>query len=235
MTDTNELINDKTSGRTSKVIQHVARNRLTTIDVLHRAIFSDMSRNAVAKMATKLCERGELKKYTLRHPAQYFVLGELGARSAGLALHRTRPLGPQALPVEYAVLLHAMYSRPPRMRLTTPEVMTRYPWLPPKLGHAVHCREHGTDILELIRVDLGGAVDHVARKCAADINARRLSPEFLAMVAESQFRLAVVTGTPEKAAALRRALKHHNLPQGLRVHFSVVQELHYFPMRTHHA
>ena len=132
MTDPTQPINNKVSHRTSIVIQHIARNRLTTIDVLHRVMFPDMSRNAVAKMVTKLCERGELKKYTLRHPAQYFVLGELGARSVGMALHRTRPLGPQALPVEYAVLLHAMFSRPSRIRLTTQEVMTRYPWLPPQ-------------------------------------------------------------------------------------------------------
>lgn len=235
MTNPTQPINDTISHRTSIVIQHIARNRLTTIDVLHRTLFPGMSRNAVVKMVTKLCERGELKKYTLRHPTLYFVLGEQGARSAGMALHRARPLGPQALPVEYAVLLHAMFSRPSRIRLTTQEVMTGYPWLPPKLGHAVHCREHGTDILELVRVDLGGAVDHVARKCAADINARRISPEFLAMVAESQFRLVVATGTPEKAASLRRALKNHNLPHGLRVHFSVVTELHYFSMRTKHA
>ncbi len=235
MAEKTQPTNDKIRHRTSIVIQHVARNRLTTIDVLHRAVLSNLSRNAVAKMVTRLCQQGELIKYTLRHPTLYFVLGEQGAKSAGLAVHRTRPLGPQALPVEYAVLLHAMFSRPPRIRLSTLEVMTRYPWLPPKLGHAVHCHEHGTDILELIRVDLGGAVDHVARKCAADINARRISPEFLAMVAENQFRLVVATGTPEKAASLRRALKNHNLPQGLRVHFSVVPELHYFSMRTNDA
>ncbi|MCA9009752.1 MAG: hypothetical protein KDB01_08400 [Planctomycetaceae bacterium] len=235
MTDHSKPLNDRANHRTITVIQHIARNRLTTIDVLHRAVFPRLSRNAVAKMVTRLCGQGELAKYTLRHPALYFVLGERGARSAGLALYRTRPLGPQALQVEYAVLLHAMFSRPPRIRLTAQEVMAQYPWLPKKLGHAIHCHEHGTDILELIRVDLGGAVDHVARKCATDINARRTSPEFLAMVAECRFRLVVATGTPEKAASLRRALKNHNLPQGLRVHFSVVPELHYFSMRTKHA
>jgi hypothetical protein len=93
------------------------------------------------------------------------------------------------------------------------------------LAAAPHCLDEQHQLLELVRVDLGGPADHVARKCARDLTRRRHLPEFNSFVAQGRFRLAVVTATQEKAAAVRQALDHHDWPAGLLIHLSVVPKL----------
>jgi hypothetical protein len=59
---------------------------------------------------------------------------------------------------------------------------------------APHCIDQA-DVLELIRVDLGGPVDYVARKYATDLISRCRIREFPKLLAERCFRLVVFTFT----------------------------------------
>ena len=90
-------------------------------------------------------------------------------------------------------------------------------------------------MLELVRVDLGGPADHVARKCVADLNERYRLREFSRLVAQHHFRLVVITATREKAAAVRQALERHDLFPGLPVHLPVVPQLLSLTGSIHHA
>ena len=54
------------------------------------------------------------------------------------------------------------------LRLNAAEVKRRCPWLPFSFAAAPHCLDEA-NVLELVRVDLGGPAGHVARKCAADL------------------------------------------------------------------
>jgi len=220
--------------RDGRVIEHVARFRLSTCAVLRRSVLAGLSRNAAGKLLNRLCRAGQLRKHPLLHPTPYYVLGEAGAKSLGLTSQRTLPLGPQSLPLEYAVLIYAACGQPPRTRLTRREVRQLCSWLPVSLAAAPHCRD-ALGGLELVRVDLGGPAAHVARKCAADVNQRRRFREFTALAAAGRFRLVVVTATKEKAAALRQSLDQHDWPSGLRIHFSVVPDLLSLTARTHDA
>lgn len=220
--------------RDGRVVEHVARFRLSTCAVLRRGVLAGLSRNAAGKLLNRLCRAGQLRKYPLLHPTPYYVLGEAGAKSLGLTSQRTLPLGPQSLPLEYAVLIYAACGQPSRTRLTRREVRQSCSWLSVALAAAPHCRDaHG--VLELVRVDLGGPAAHVARKCAADINLRRQFREFTALAAAGRFRLVVITATKEKAAALRQSLDQHDWPSGLRIHFSIVPDLLSLTARTHDA
>lgn len=206
------------------ILEHVARYRLTTLEALGRAVLAGLSRNALNKITTRLCTSGLLQKYTLLHPVRYFVLGDWGARGMGFREYRAHPLGPQSLPQEFAVLAFAALGAKPHLRLTTSEVLQRCPWLPMYMASAPHCIDRA-DVLELVRVDLGGPADHVARKCAVDLVNRCRIREFLPLVAERRFRLVVITSTSGKATAIQRALDRHELPPGLLIHFSVVPQL----------
>lgn len=221
--------------RDRKIVEHLVRYRLTTVEVLCRVVLPGLSSNALSKIASRLCDAGYLRKYTLLHPTRYFVLSETGANSLGVGNHRAAPLGPQSLPLEYAILVYATLGKTPRRRLTAEEVLRKCPWLKPALAEAPHCEDEQHEVLELIRVDLGGPADHVARKCAADVTARRRWREFATLLARRQFRLVVITATKEKAAAVRQALDRHDWPTGLLIHFSVVPQLLSLTASRNHA
>lgn len=210
------------------IVDFVARYRLATVDVLQQCVLPTSSANAVAKLVNRLCVAGYLRKFTLIHPTRYFVLGEAGAKALGLRIGRTDPLGPQSLPIEYAVLLYCAHVHPQRRRLSSEEVCALWPWLPAVLAAAPHCYDEPSQSLELLRVDLGGAADHVARKCAHDIESRRRLPEFSSIVAAGRFRLVVITATKEKSSAIKLALDRHDRPDGLRLHASVIPGLIHF-------
>jgi len=235
MAPTKNRAGGRLTARELEVIDHVARYRLTTVSVLCRTHLSGVSRGAVGKVVSRLCSADYLQSYPLFHPTRYYVLGTQGTKSLGLAVHRSLPLGPQSLPMEYAALLYATLGKQLRKRLNIREVLALYPWLPAALATAPHCFDETHGVLELLRVDLGGPADHVARKCLADINARRRLREFSPLVRSGKFRLVVITSTPAKAAALRQAIDRHDWPADFPIHFSIVADLLSLTARNHDA
>lgn len=228
-------VKSRFSSRDRKIVEHVARYRLSVIEVLCRRVLPGLSPNAVAKIANRLCRSGYLRKFTLLHPTRYYVLDTRGTQWLSGNSDRTGPLGPQSLPIEYAILVYATLGKQPHTRLTAKELMLEHPWITAKLANAPHCRDDQDGILELIRVDLGGPADHVARKCTVDMNKRWPLREFLPLVKQGQFRLVVITATPEKVKALRQAMESRQWPPGLRIHFSVIPQLLSLTANKNHA
>ena len=222
------------SDRDRLILEHVTRYRLTTLEAIRRVVLRGLSRNAVSKIVNRLCDAGLLRKLPLLYPMNYFVLGALAVRSFGIGVHRAEPLGPQSLPQEFALLAFATLGTHQHLRLNVAEVKRRYPWLPLSFAAAPHCLDEA-NVLELVRVDLGGPAGHVARKCLEDLTERCRVPEFLTLVAAGQFRLVIITATTEKVAAIRRSFKHHLWPPGLLVHFSVVPQLLSLGASANHA
>jgi hypothetical protein len=221
--------------RDRKVIDHVARYRLTTIPALTKTVLHGLSANAAAKIANRLTSAGYLQKFTLLHPARYFVLGNKAAAMLGRSGRQGMAPGSQSLPTDYALLAYATLGGQSRLRMFRSELTSLCPWLTNRLATAPHCYDPKQELIELIRVDLGGSADHVARKCAADLRERLAFPEFVQMVARGQFRLVVITATREKAAAIRQAMNRREWPNGLAIHLSVVSQLFSLTARTHHA
>jgi len=110
-------------------------------------------------------------------------------------------------------------------RLTRGEVNEQFFSIKSGLTEQPYCLDAEHDILELVRVDLGGAADHVARKCAADIAARRDEFPFSILLQEERFRLVIITTTTEKAAAIQQSLGSRIWPDGLLLHIAVVPDL----------
>lgn len=215
----------RTTLRDRQIIEHIRRYRLTTLEVLERVVLPSTSRNSLSKITNRLCVAGLLQKYTLVHPTKYFVLGQISAHTIGIGEHRVAPLGPQSLPIEYAVLIYATLAKQPKIRQTQEELLADCPWLPIGLAKAPHCLDVPNHVLELVRVDLGGPADHVARKCAADLTRRRRIAEFTRLLQQQRFRLVVITATQGKASAVQQALDRHDWPAGLPIHLSIVPKL----------
>ncbi len=223
------------SPRDRQILEHVHRYRLTTVAVLRHHLLSGLSANAAAKITRRLCRTNYLRSFALCHPTRYFVIGEAGAQVMGVSRHRVDPLGPQSLPQEYGTLIYATFSKQARIRLTKQEIREHCPWMPRRMFEATFCSNLASKSLELIRVDLGGPVDHVARKCLADINELRCSPRFQPFLSQCPFRLVVITATREKSVSLRKALDRHDWPAGLAIHFSILPELLTLSRSPRHA
>ena len=147
-------------------------------------------------------------------------------QSFGVPTARSLPLGPQALPTEYAILQYATSAENVE-RLKRREVSARFDWYQDEWTAAAHCvrATDRTHVLELVRVDLGGPADHVARKCVADFETRSQSPRFQHAVEQSLFRLVIATATADKAAATQLSLHGHLWPDGISFHLAVIPEL----------
>ncbi len=127
--------------------------------------------------------------------------------------------------MEYALLLYATMGTVVRKRLTVAELTDLCPWLDAPFCSSPHCLDQGNQVIELVRVDLGGPADHVARKTKRDIRSRRQLEHFDRFVQSGRFRLVVITGTPEKSAAIRQAMNRHDWPRGLAIRLAVVPQL----------
>jgi hypothetical protein len=215
------------SVRDITILEHVARYRISTGEVLHKLFFHGCRANAVTKITSRLCRHQYLCRYPLNHPRTYFTIGPHEARRAGLPMARTQPLGPLSLPAEYGVLSCATRGRRLHQRLTTRELLVLCPDLPIDLRDRPCCLDETISAprLELVRVDLGGQADHVARKCVADIRSRTGIDSIQSLMAQGRFHLIIVTGTTAKAAAICDALDQHPWPDRFQIHMVVVSDL----------
>ncbi len=218
MTHSKKPFRIRLTTRDREIIEHVVRDRISTNEVIQQRFFEGTHATSVTRATARLCAAGWLAAFPLIYPTKYFVPGKLAASAYGLPLGRTYPLGPQALPSEYALLEYTAANSAQVQRLNPEEIQSRTPWYQPEWMLAPHCERNtgGRTTLELIRVDLGGPADHIARKCRRDIGLRRKAPEFTALIAGGEFSLVLLTGSTNKAAAIQTALDQHLWPE----HFS---------------
>jgi len=214
--------------RDREILEHVARDRLTIHAVLRKRWFVNQSAAAAGKVVRRLCRYGLLRRCRWPGGRSYFVLTVTAAQRLGVSIKRTGTLGSQALPTQLATLVYVHLGTHPRLRMTANELRAQYTWFKRPWCLAPHCLDLSvaeSPCLELLRVDLGGSADHVARKCQRDLSRRQTVPEFLELVAQAKFRLAVLTATREKSQAVQQALERHHWPAGLEIRFVVLPQL----------
>lgn len=218
--------------RDRAILDHILRYRLTTNAVLHRTLFPEQSINAVTKVTARLCQRGLLRRYPLVPPETYFTAGPEAVRQLGVPSRRTEPLGPQALPIDYAVLIYATQGKQACRRMTSDELATYMPWLPDELTRTPYCvGESGR--LDLVRVDLGGSPQHVARKTAADVSARLSIPELAELAVCGRFQIVILTTTDDKARLISAAFEALGWSDQVRIHLAAVSRLSFLQLRGH--
>jgi len=153
--------------RKRQIVEQVGRDRLSTNEVILQRFFVDCHPTTVTRATAELCSLDWLNSYPLVYPIKYFRPGKRTASAYGMTPSATLPLGPQALPTEYAVLLYTTNNPQNVQRLLTSELQSRHPWFKIDWMQSTHAIRTSTErsITELIRVDLGGPADHIARKC----------------------------------------------------------------------
>ena len=218
------------SNRDREILDHIARHRLSVYRVLQPLYFADQGPTAAVKVVTRLCRTGLLKRVKMLRREHCFILTRRSAKVLGHAARQRTSPGPQSLPIDFAALMYASAS-PKRKRLTPHELKILFPWINRALATLPHCFDQSlSDLpcLELLRADLGGKPDHVARKCEADVRKRQHIPAFQDLLRQGRFRLVVITTTQGKADLIREAIDGHVWPDGLLIHLAVLPQLSSF-------
>ena len=213
------------------IVDFVRRYRLATNRVIASQILSGRSMNAVGKVTARLCQCQILTRFVLVPPETYFRLGSQAISSLGISARLAEPLGPQSLPTDYATLVYATSGNARRRRLTADEIDEYMPWLPSDLSQSPYCVDaHGQ--LELIRVDLGGSPQHVARKTTQASRIRLDVPQISELAAASRFQVVVLTSSEEKSRAISKALLASGCTDAVRVHIAVIPRLSFLLLRA---
>lgn len=219
--------------RDRKVLEHVARYRLTTREVLRRLFFTtDDAAKAVLKRLSAPHQPGRADKpVTEKHFLQarplgvgkrvYHQLTPRGARELGLPPNRAEPLGPQALPEAYAIssfcCLANAAERP---------VLTRTEWAasPPlaSIPYAPCYLEPLPDgqrsrLVQLI-IDYRTEFPRLIQKCRKVLRVGEDTPALARLIEQKVFALAILTLQNEKQAAIENELARNPLPVSVAVH-----------------
>ena len=214
--------------RDEQILKLTDRFRLGTNLAYRQVILRDQSLNAVTKVTARMCRQGWLRRYPLIPPEDYVTLGPMAVRDFGYANRRTEPLGSQSLPIDYAVLLYGSHGQ--RTRLMKAELLESFPWLPDELIHTPYCRS-SNGLLELIRVDLGGSQQHIAKKAVADCSVRWEITEFRELIEQQRFQMVILTTTPSKARLIRQAIEAASWNDSVRLHLAIIPRLTLLQLR----
>jgi len=217
--------------RDRSIIDYVQRYHMATNRVIGSQLLAGRSMNAVAKVTARLCATGILTRYILVPPETYFRLGSHAISTLGLSARLSEPLGPQSLPTNYATLIYATSGNARRRRLTAAELAEYMPWLPNDLSQSPYCVD-AKGQLELIRVDLGGSPQHVARKTTQASHNRLDVPQISELAATGRFQVVVLTTSEEKSKAISKALVACGCTDAVRVHIAVIPRLSFLLLRA---
>ena len=212
--------NPRLVDRDYEILQHLGRYHITTREVLHRLFFSDSEENAVTKVTSRLTLHGFLNRYELYFPRTYFTLGPQATLLLGATPKKCHELGPQALIREFGTLAYCCLSQESRTRLTVSEIRERHPQL---LQHGFDSSHYYLDNdgettrLAHIRVDYGGGLEHIVRKCHDEIETRYESAVFKQIIDNDRFLVAIVTAHQDKVNAIHEAVKRQKWPCRFRI------------------
>lgn len=223
----------KTENRDELILAHIARYRITTVEMLSRAFA--LSPDAASKALSRRAPRFVLS-FPFVHPRVYYGLTTAGTRLAKVSpkLALSKPLGRQALARAYAVLAFCCAGEPQRHRLTEPELREDFPAL---FEDGFNCQAadylvqefDGRPVLSRIFVHHAGNPVKFTEKCADHIGRLRRYRVMRELMEDGNFALiALTTGRwkkglePALAAAFGRATPDR--PR-IAVHTYVVDEL----------
>lgn len=218
--------------RDRRILEDVIRYRVITNEWILRRYFKDAKPNAAVKISIRLTRDGWLNSHKLFKHKKYYTPGPRLVRCFGLPVGQMRPLGTQALASCYSAMRYCAVSGGDQDGSTihlasVEDVMTSLPWLP-KSFHGrllVLCDVDEEVSWKLIRVDMGGRPDHVARKIVQDISSLNDASQFLAQLNERRFTQVVLCPSPGKKRLVEQSLSERSWIPGIRFQIGVIPEL----------
>jgi len=207
--------------RDRRIIDELIRLRALSNESVRARFMPTSSLNAATKVTARLAKQGWLNPFVFIDRCQYFVAGPKTVQTFGLPTSRVRPLGPQALATRLAMLDFVSRSMPRLQVMTEREIamlVSSGAEISRGIPHAVET-DVPSEMLRLIRVDLGGTPAHLVAKLSADIRSRVSNSHYASMVAAKKLVLVTLTATDTKKSLIETTIRKKSWPTGLR--FSV--------------
>jgi len=206
------------------LIDHVARYRASTDDVLHELFFPDAkSLTTVQRSVTPMIAEGWLDKFHAIGRRNLYVLGRNFERSRAQQ-GTTSGFSEQSLPAVLAILYFCVRNR--HRRLTVPELRSVDPRLCPRgLQNSAYFVERRPNKLglSLMLADRGSPVRRLTWKVNRLIRQRANHEGYRAWMLDQRFSITILTAFPEKQAQLVAAFAKTNR-RLVPVHVALVPE-----------
>jgi len=215
-------------GRDTDILMHVARYRITSLELVHKLFFPQQTAEAARSVLRRLNGPfGFLQSRPLYGKLLYYQLNPRGAREFGEPVESTKPLGPQALPRAFGVVMRCCTTTEPQKRITRNEFESACRSLfeagVPFNDFFLATAAEGTQHFFRIVVDLGGDADRLVRKLLQIRSAYSEVPAMLSILDEGRFGFSLVTTSTSKEEAILKAVDRFNVPT--RVETFVLPEL----------
>lgn len=201
-----------------RILLHVSRYRLTTVDVLHRLFYSDATRGAAQKAANRLVESELLQSYEVTG-SMIYQLTRATASEFGVPLNAAAPLRSQSLRENYAVLAFCCLSdndpansNAPRERLTPMEFRNHFPefasapGIKPENQFYYLDSHNGAPLLGRATVDSGADTERIHRKCRDILTHALRTAHLCELVDQNVFVISVLTAEDTKRKAIIEAV-----------------------------
>ncbi len=217
--------NIRLTDRDRRILKHVERQRMTTIEAVQTVFFPHNERDAAKSTLRRLYGAPPDHLYLCPEPLDarrvYYRLTPKGARLIGAAKEAARPLGLQARVERYALLwffcVECPGKRTPFHPRKFPEQFKLQGERLPRKNFYVEEDASGEVCLGYVMVDHRADTRRLVRKAAATLQRFLRRGWFDEYLRAGAFALTVLTATEEKQKSLERALQRR-LPEFLRPH-----------------
>lgn len=209
------------------ILEHIARYRMTTIDVLHSVFFARNERDAVNSTIRRLRAAEYVASASLSAPRRcYYHLANRGAKLLGISASKARALGEQALPSRYAILNYCC-AEESRDVLLPSDFAKEFPDCVQK-GVAkepyYYDDANGVARLSFLMIDHGADAGRIIRKCRRVFGERLKIEAFRELIEGDAFSVTVLTSRETKKQSIEAARKRaEDFPYPIRI--EVVSEL----------
>lgn len=207
-----------------QLLQHIARYRMSTPDVLAtQPFFADGGMNAVKNVTRRLLKGRFIGSASLYGRLRYYHLTAKSAAILGLHERAGQWLTEDAKIRAYSCLRFCCDVREPRKKLTAEEFRTSFASLTrsgERLNYFISTA-NGKSQLGYMRTDYsphGGRWDRIIAKCQKDVEKRCDNPEFRQLIDAGLFLMAVLTALPQKAERLNSEFQKRELPCCIRAY-----------------
>lgn len=194
--------------RDLQILQHVARYRLTTIDVIHKRFCPEITRNAVTKITARLVACGWLKVATLPGVGNYYIVSSEGAARTNAPRRAREDFSEQAFPSAYGVLLFCLKFGVER--LTPDEFEQRFPEL---YSRGLRSTPYFIDTLSeprrlgAILLDRDNDLRRLQTKVKHLIADRFRIPGFRPWILDRRFSVTILTSSSEKCVQIEGPIR----------------------------
>jgi len=199
---------DKIVQNEKKILDHIYRYRITTLNVVNNYLFPEKSKQDVKKLYRSLRDKGLVKSASLHPHEHYYFLTE----KASASVYRNKFknvsgfLTEHQLLEKYSMLVFCCLQDVKRMKYTIDELQKNFPDLLSKnipANNYFKDTNKGKPVIGWLKIDLGFNYERVAQRIYPILKKRLSNVSWSYIIQQGSFIITIATGWKSKAQKLR--------------------------------